>query len=406
MSQQRSPKAEPRFPCSVVYIRFNWADVEREPGKDNWQVIDDVIAAWKPRNAAVAFRVMTCNAHSAGYYASPKWLFDAGCKGFEYLRGGDDPTSGGKRITRIEPDYADPLYLARHGEFITALGQRYDGHPQVEFIDIGSYGIWGEWHTPHPAPIEVRKQIVDLYVRAFRRTPLVFMSDDAEVLNYALAHGIGYRRDGVGSPWHEQNWIGSKKYAAVQGMADAWQHAPVVFEWFGNYDYLQSKGWSFDAAVNFMLSNHVTLINDNVGHVPPDAMPQLEKLARLAGARFVLRELAHERELKPGATLHLNLNWSNVGVGKLYRPYVLRFFLLDPNAQVCFTADSKTDLRQWFPGEHGVTESLQMPNAIKTGEYIIAVALADPAGQRRPFHLAIDRPENDGRYPIGRLKIK
>ena len=35
-------------------------------------------------------------------------------------------------------------------------------------------------------------------------------------------------------------------------MAETWQRAPVVFEWFGNYEYLQSKGWSFDAAVNFM----------------------------------------------------------------------------------------------------------------------------------------------------------
>jgi hypothetical protein len=274
MSQQRSPKSDPRFPCSVVYIRFNWADVEPERGKYNWKVIDDVIAAWKPRGATVAFRVMTCNAHSAGYYASPKWLFDAGCKGFEYVRGGDDPTSGGKRITRIEPDYADPLYLARHGEFITALGQRYDGGSEVEFLDIGSYGIWGEWHTSHPAPVTVRKQIVDLYLSAFRQTPLVFMSDDAEVLNYALVHGTGFRRDGVGSPWHEQNWIGSRKYAEVQGMAEVWQHAPTVFEWFGDYDYLRSKAWSFDAAVNFMLSNHVTLINDNVGRVPPEAMPQ------------------------------------------------------------------------------------------------------------------------------------
>ena len=85
MSQARAPKAEPRFPCSVVYIRFNWADIEPEQGQYKWQVIDDVIAAWKPRGTTVAFRVMTCNAHSAGYYASPKWLFDAGCKGFEYL---------------------------------------------------------------------------------------------------------------------------------------------------------------------------------------------------------------------------------------------------------------------------------------------------------------------------------
>jgi hypothetical protein len=405
MSQSRSPRTNPRFPCSVAYIRFNWADVEAERGKYNWQVIDDVIAAWKPRGATVAFRVMTCNAHSAGYYASPKWLFDSGCKGFEYLVGGDDPTSGGKRIPRIEPDYADPIYLARHGEFLKALGERYDGNPGVEFLDIGSYGVWGEWHTTHPAQVEVRKQIVDLYLQAFRRTPVVFMSDDAEVLKYALAHGTGFRRDGVGSPWHEQNWIGSKKYAGVPDMADTWQRAPVVFEWFGNYEYLQSKGWSFDAAVNFMLSNHVTLINYNIGRFPPEAMPQLETLARLAGARLVLREVAHEKELTPGSVLHLQMKWANLGVGKLYRPYTLQFTLTDSSGRVCLKSDGKTAPEQWVPGEYPIAESLQLPVTTQSGEYTLKVGVMDPTGQRRPFRLAIDAPESDGRYSVSRLTI-
>ena len=406
MSQARRPQPSTRFPCSVVYIRFNWVDVEPEQGKYNWRVIDDVIGAWKPHGATVGFRVMTCNAHSAGYYASPKWLFDSGCKGFEYERGGDDPTSGGKRILRIEPDYSDPIYLARHGEFLKALGDRYDGSPGVEFLDIGSYGIWGEWHTPHPAPVEVRKQIVDLYLKAFLQTPMVFMSDDAEVLKYALAHGIGFRRDGVGSPWHEQNWIGSKKYADVPGMAETWRRAPVVFEWFGDYEYLRSKGWSFDAAINFMLSNHVTLINDNIGRVPPEAMPQLGKLARLAGARFVLRELTHEKEAASGSPLHLQMKWANTGVGKLYRPYTVQFTLTDSSGKVCFKTDGKADPRQWLPGEHAASESLQLPAPLPAGEYALAVGLVDPAGQRRPFLLAIDAPENDGRYSVSRLTIR
>ncbi len=45
MSQLRSPRGEPRFPCSVAYIRFNWADAEPEEGQFNWKLIDDVIAA-------------------------------------------------------------------------------------------------------------------------------------------------------------------------------------------------------------------------------------------------------------------------------------------------------------------------------------------------------------------------
>ena len=406
MSQQRSPRGEPRFPCSVVYIRFNWADAEPEEGNFNWKIIDDVIAAWKPRGVAVAMRVMTCNAHSSGYYTSPKWLFDAGCKSFEYLVGGDDPTSGGKRVPRIEPDYADPIYLEKHGAFLKALGERYDGRSDVEFLDIGSYGVWGEWHTQHPAPLAVRKEIVDLYLRAFRKTPLVFMSDDAEVLNYALAHGTGFRRDGVGSPWHEQNWIGSKKYAGVAGMAETWKHAPVVFEWFGDYAYLQSRQWSFDAAVDFMLNNHVTLINDNIGRVPPEAMPQLEKLARLAGARFVLRELAHERTVKRGTPLNLQMKWANVGVGKLHHPYALRLYLLDGTGKPVVSVEAKADPRDWLPGEHSLTESVPIPAAVEAGDYVVALALVDPSAQRRPWRLAIAAPENEGRYEISKVKVE
>jgi hypothetical protein len=406
MSQQRSPRSEPRFPCSVVYIRFNWTDAEPEEGRFNWKVIDDVIAAWKPRGAAVSMRVMTCNAHSGGYYTSPKWLFDEGCRSFEYVAGGDDPTSGGKRIPRLEPDYADPIYLEKHGAFLNALGKRYDGHPNVEFLDIGSYGLWGEWHTKHPAPVAVRKQIVDLYLGAFRKTPLVFMSDDAEVLNYALAHGTGFRRDGVGSPWHEENWIGSKKYAGVAGMAETWKRAPVVFEWFGDYAYLKSRQWSFDAAVNFMLSNHVTLINDNFGRVPPEAMPQLEKLARLAGARFVLRGLAHGKTVERGATLNIQMKWANVGVGRLHRSCALRLFLLDAADQPACAADAKADPRDWLPGEHDLPVPLLVPSTLQAGEYTLAVALVSPVAQARPFRLAMDAPEKDGRYAISKVTVK
>ncbi len=406
MSQQRSPRGEPRFPCSVVYIRFNWADAEPEEGAFNWKMIDDVIEAWKPRGAAVALRVMTCNAHSRGYYASPKWVFDAGCKGHEYVRGGDDPTSGGERIPRIEPDYADPIYLEKHGAFLRALGARYDGHADVEFLDIGSYGIWGEWHTQHPAPVAVRRQIVDLYLQAFRRTPLVFMSDDAEVLRHALAHGTGFRRDGVGSPWHEQNWIGSEKYAGVEGMSDTWTRAPVVFEWFGDYAYLESRQWSFDAAVDFMLRNHVTLINDNVGRVPPGAMPQLEKLARLAGARFVLREVAHEKTLKRGLALNLEMEWANVGVGKLHRAYALEVGLFDGEGRSALAARCQVDPRDWLPGEHRFTERIPVPAALPAGDYALAVALVSSTGQARPFRLALDAPEKDGRYEISRVRIE
>ncbi len=402
-----------RFPSSVVYLRFNWADVEPEEGHYNWSSIDDAITACKPRGAAVAMRVMTANAHTRGYYCSPKWLFDLGCKGFAYTVGGDDPTSGGQRIARIEPDYSDPLYLAKHGDFIAALGKRYDGNPNVEFLDIGSYGIWGEWHTSHPASILVRQQIVDMYLHAFHKTPLVGMADDAEALAYTLAHGGGYRCDGIGCPGIQSRWspdVSAKDLyypaATLQAMKEAWKQAPVAFEWYGDYNYLKSKGWSFDAAVEFMLRNHVSVINDNLGEVPPEARIQIEKLTRMAGYRFVLREMAHQKIVRPGTHLKVSMKWSNVGVGKLYQPYELHLALRNSAGQVVASTVASADPREWLPGDRDIAAQIVIPSGLGSGPYALAITMADKTGQRSPLTLAMDAPAKNGWYIVSQITVE
>ena len=278
--------------------------------------------------------------------------------------------------------------------------------PHVFAVAPQRVDIWGEWHSTHPAPVAVRKQIVDMYLQAFPKTPLVFMSDDVEVMGYALAHGAGIRRDGVGSPWHEQNWIGSPRYAGVPRMADTWKEAPVVFEWYGDYDYLKSQGWSFDAAVNFMLNNHVSLINDNIGRVPPEAMPQLEKLARLAGYRFVLREVAHKKSAQRGTALDVTMKWANVGVGKLYRPFELRLSLRNAAGQTVVTNKANTDPREWLPGERDVAAVVQIPASLDRGDHTLAIALIDPASPERTLNLAMDAPAKEGWYLVSRIRVE
>ncbi len=155
-----------------------------------------------------------------------------------------------------------------------------------------------------------------------------------------------------------------------------------------------------------MLQNHVTLINDNVGAVPTDAMPRLEQLARLAGARFVLREVAHEDRVSPGDALHLQMKWANTGVGRLYRPYVLRLSLVDSSGKVCSSVHAKANPCQWLPGEHIVSELFPLPHTLQPGRYTVTVAMRDPEAQRRPFRLAIDAPESDAGYAVGRVTVR
>jgi hypothetical protein len=252
----------------------------------------------------------------------------------------------------------------------------------------------------------VRREIIDLYRQAFPRTPLVMMSDDAEALAYALQHGAGFRRDGVGSPWHEQNWIGSPKYARVLGFAEAWKQAPVVFEWFGPYDFLMRRGWSFDRAVDFMLNNHVTFINDNLGLAPPERLPKLLHLARLSGYRFVLRELSHPPTALRGTAFPVAMTWANVGVGRLYHRCALRVSLLDQSGRAVHSTDAQSAPHGWLPGEHRLTVSLSVPDDLPAGDYALALAIVDAVGARPPIKLAIAAPEQDGRYTVSEVRVK
>ena len=399
-------RGEPRFPDSVVYLRFDWQRVEPEEGKFNWRFIDRAIEKARQHSATIAMRVMTADAHSGDQYASPKWLFDEGCKSFPYTNDGKDAAQGGTMMERLEPDYSDPIYLTKQEEFLRAFGERYDGNPNIEFLDIGSYGIWGEWHTTHPASIAVRQQIVDMYLKAFPQTRLIYMSDDAELMNYALAHGAGLRRDGVGSPWHEERWTGTPAYANVPTMGDAWKHAPIIFEWFQQYDYLVSHHWSFDSAVNFMLRNHVTMINDNLGTVPQKVMPKLQMLARRSGYRFVLRDFTQPREPRAGTSVQIAMHWENVGVGKLYRPYKLSVALRNAADELVVTGSSDADPSSWLPGKNVAIASLLLPSNLAAGVYAVEVGLFDVAGQRQPLRLAIDSPEKDGWYLVSHIKVK
>jgi hypothetical protein len=252
-----------------------------------------------------------------------------------------------------------------------------------------------------------------MYLHAFHKTPLVGMVDDGEALAYTLAHGGGYRCDGIGSPSIQSRWTPDpdEKHpfyplSTLQAMKQTWEKSPVVFEWYGNYEYLESKGWSFDAAVSFMLNNHVSLINDNIGHVPSAAKPQLEKLTRLAGYRFVLREMAHEKSVPAGAALNVRMKWANVGVGKLYYPYVLQLSLRSSAGQTVVATVANADPCEWLPGERDIRVQMAIPSSLEAGKYTVAVRIMDDTKARPSLNLAMDAPTKDGWYMVSQIAVE
>lgn len=142
--------------CGVNQQRYYWDQLEPEEGKINFGLIDSAIARSVRNGQQLNFRVMCQNVDMT----IPKWALDAGVK---------------------SPFYDNPVFIEKQINLIKALGARYDGHPGVCFVDIGTVGQWGEWHVdpdaPDPKKIvypndETIHTIMDAYFTNFKNTPL------------------------------------------------------------------------------------------------------------------------------------------------------------------------------------------------------------------------------------------
>ncbi len=168
------------FPgLSSIYLRLAWSYIEPEEGKFNWSIVDTPAARWIAKGKQVAFRFSCSESGRNQPYATPEWVRKAGAKGHFAI-----PGKGVSPEGKIwEPDYDDPIFLEKLDHFLAAAAARYDGNPEVAFLDVGSFGMWGEGHTfsgsvlPYSAAT-IRRHI-DLHRKHFRRTLLAANDDFA-----------------------------------------------------------------------------------------------------------------------------------------------------------------------------------------------------------------------------------
>ena len=117
--------------ASIAYFRLYWDQLEPEEGVFRWDIIDDIIDRARAAGQDVALRVSTMNgAVTAGAgdlkragvvlrnYRVPTWYRNSGAAGMDFYAKGPQPPDA---VPIWEPDYGDPLYLEKHGRFITEL---------------------------------------------------------------------------------------------------------------------------------------------------------------------------------------------------------------------------------------------------------------------------------------------
>lgn len=381
--------------CSIAYFRWYWDVLEPEEGEYNFEVVDDVLEKAQRNGQKLAFRIMTCN----GEPKVPQWYRDVGAPGKEFNNG-----------KSWQPDYTAPIYLEKQAEIIAAFGERYDGHPNIDHVDIGSMGRWGEWHTSgtgmETPPFEVQKKIIDMYLEAFEETPMVMLIAQADALAYAVEHGTGWRADCLGDMregWCHMDFYPQQLLKA--GVEDAWKDARVVFETCWTMQHWKDEGWDVEEIFGRALEMHPSAVNNKSSAVPEEWWPQVREFSKNMGYRLVLRMLEHAAEAEAGAEVRLNMEWENIGVAPCYDQYPLAFELID-EAGPSYRIVTHADVTEWLPGKHTVQTNLELPESMAAGEYNMRLAFVDAETERPALKLAIAGRDEDGWYSVSQLTVR
>ena len=341
---------------SVVYLRVLWNDLEPKEGEFRWDIFDSVAQNWIKAGKQLAFRVICCNQTEN---ATPDWVREAGCKGLWFPSIYNDIPSA----ERWEPTYDDPIFLEKLTNFLKAFGARYDGHPSVAFMDVGSLGLFGEGHTGRTAKLtpEETVKMAMLHIKIHREclpnTYLVISDDvagsrrkeaDLPLLQFMRASNVGIRDDSLMcSPygWHHAHW--GRLFAPT---------LPVVLE-TGHITMCSERGnWKKERILESVEKHQASYFTFH--GFPEDFREshaaEIEAVNRRIGYRLMPLSITYPSKVKAGERIEISSEWLNKGVAPCHAGGFVAWSLVDEKGNVCWSfTDEKFDVYSLYPTLNG-----------------------------------------------------
>ncbi|WP_435166817.1 S-layer homology domain-containing protein [Paenibacillus glycanilyticus] len=411
---------------SLVYAGISWRELEPVKGQFDWAGIEQKyqFAYWASQGKRINLRiVMDTPTADPSHKDIPDWLYDElaaeGNAGTWY----DTQEVG----SGFSPNYNSETLLAEHERMIAKVAERYDNDPRIAFVQLGSLGHWGEWHTwPSGSGVFPKLSISDQYVQhyldAFKhkqigmRKPFPIASEQRTGL-FNDVFGIKSSTDEwVG--WTQNGWSGIGEFVdnpadaasaqAASAMPDFWKYAYSGGE-FANGN---PESWLTDDAVMESLRQMRVSHTSWLGPSSPartaygtDIQSNIETMQKMMGYRYVIEAVKHSDSAAHGTSISFETVLNNKGVAPFYQDWKLEYSLADANGTIVYKERQNTDLRTLLPGRHVLEQQLNLPSTLAAGSYKLLIAVIDPATDSPGMELAIDGKRPDGRYGVGSLTV-
>ena len=400
------------IPCVDHYRRLLWRDVEKSKGVYDFSLLKAEAEAAKT------------DADGRGLFGLAVRVIDSGVNNCypAYLDGLMASWYSAKKLCMV-PDWNDPEFLERQDSLVAALGREFNNDPRVGYVEIRSYGNWGEWHmsgfeTP-VLPVTVIttatiQHMIDSYIKAFPDKQLIILSDQAVALDYALSktdlkYPIGWRRDS----WLNNLFDDWKNSIALAKALERWKTAPVIIE-----SIAQPRIY-YNLALKQVINYHVSSIgNTNAASwnaLTQGAKDSVMSCVKYSGYRYIVRSVSCPETFVPGQTINLKSEWSNVGVAPIYRDWKVMYRITNQTSgAVVLEIPSTIDLRKLLPTYSHTTkldnpvsfdDSFVLPANFAKGNYNLEVIVSDPTNYLSPLKLAIQGCKTSGAYGLGTIRV-
>ena len=296
---------------------------------------------------------------------------------------------------------------------VSEFGSRFDGHPDLESVDIAYIGPWGE--GAGECSEEGVEKITEIYRRAHAKTPLVAMITGHKMMAGVRA-GAGWRCDCFGDLgiWHNPNLPNHMQWnhhydcypeaVCECGAQDAWKHAPVVFETCSVPMTWYEKGFDIGFILRQGLKFHGSVFMPKSTALPEAWMDLLRDFTNDLGYRYVLRQFKYDARVKAGTSFDCTCWIENVGVAPIYRGYTFAVKLTQNGRTHVHRSDA--DIKTWLPGDAWLRETVPLPNDFRPGNVMLHAGLIDSTSGEPKVRFANEDAEADGWLPLDTIEIR
>ncbi len=336
-------------------------------------------------------------------------------------------------------DYDSPAFHERLKALVAKLGQAWDNDPRIFAVQMGLIGHFGEHHHPTPTA-DQRRLLAEAFQKAFKNKPVLVRHTDPEFM--AAGFGIYYdtfaniTREPAGDAKDQFPWQAMNVYPNI------WKRAPiegeVEYNWQQQRESAKPKetfGRTPDETMKepayrrYMVDKirryHTSYLGwiDNYNDSDRAVVEGAGEIQKAFGYRFVLDSVGYPQTAEPGGKLMVKLAVRNTGSAPFYLDWPVAVGLLDPETKkpVWSAPLGDVDIRKWLPGEDWDSDtfsyrraakqnlasgSATLPDGMKSGSYILALAILDRQGGMVPSaRFATTNYFRGGWHPFGFIGI-